>query len=429
MPTGIARQRLVASREGEERAVRNPGPPPLERRLAAVGGALLSHPHDRRTRLMAWNMLTLALILALVGGLIDYAVRASLIRSIDRELESSQPPFRPLQNDRPDEIRNALLPPRGGHGPHGHGPDENRDNPPARNGAQGNEPLSQEPRRDSPPNDSQPPQSANDSPPDDGGQKPAGNDLQGGPTGRRFPPDRGDWDSVWRRPRIFDAQGVLLSPPNVGEVPANPAAFAQALAGRPVPAVGVIADEPARLLYKPILFQGRVVAVGQSAYPTTEVNRTLSGMRGVLLTLVPVALLLAGIGGAWLTDRALRPVRQITVRGGAHRGGRPFAPPAGGGRRRIRPTRRHIQRNVDPTGNNLRAARDSGSAITGTHRAAAALHGRRLPRTANAAHDYQSEHESAAALEPVAGRVARRGAGDRRRRQFHDAGWSKTCFC
>ena len=50
----------------------------------------------------------------------------------------------------------------------------------------------------------------------------------------------------------------------------------------------------------------------QAAYPLTDVNRAIAGMDRALLLLIPVALLGAGLGGALLTDRVLRPVRQVT---------------------------------------------------------------------------------------------------------------------
>ena len=50
----------------------------------------------------------------------------------------------------------------------------------------------------------------------------------------------------------------------------------------------------------------------QAAYPLTEVNRTIAGLDHALLLLIPVALLAAGLGGAGLTARVLRPVKQMT---------------------------------------------------------------------------------------------------------------------
>ena len=240
-----------------------------------------------RTRLMVWNMLTLALTLALVGGLILYTAQRSLMISIDREMENSRPPFRHLERDTPADIRDALLPPDQQNHPSENGPPPAAPNPA---GGQSDRPNH----------------------PSDGDYPSHGrNRLDNPPTDGNTPAPGHPRDSEWHRPRIFDLIGAQVSPKG-SAAPADPAAFREARAGRVTFADGIFSDEPARLLYTPMRFQGRVVAVTQHAHPMTEVNRALDGMRRALLTLIPVALLLAGLGGAWLTDRALRPVRQIT---------------------------------------------------------------------------------------------------------------------
>ena len=247
-----------------------------------------------RTRLMAWNMLTLAVILTLVGGLIQYTVQRGLLTSVDREMENNRPPLRHIEGNTPAAIRAALLPPDDhphGHGPHGpadrlQGPDNGpQDNQNGRLDTQG------------PPDELQ-----NGELP--ANQNPSSDSADGEDSAATPPVD-------WHRARIFDPQGGRITQKD-NEPPASPAAFRAALTGQAVFTDGTFYNEPARLLYTPLRFQGRVVAVTQNAYPMTEVYRTISGMRRALLTLIPVALLLAGIGGAWLTDRALRPVRQIT---------------------------------------------------------------------------------------------------------------------
>ncbi len=54
----------------------------------------------------------------------------------------------------------------------------------------------------------------------------------------------------------------------------------------------------------------KIIGVGQAAYGLTDVNRALTVLDTALLTLIPVALLGAGAGGAYLTDRVLRRVRR-----------------------------------------------------------------------------------------------------------------------
>jgi heavy metal sensor kinase len=56
---------------------------------------------------------------------------------------------------------------------------------------------------------------------------------------------------------------------------------------------------------------GKVDRVLQVAYPLGSVQREIDALTSTLLALVPFGLLAAGLGGAFLTGRALRPVREI----------------------------------------------------------------------------------------------------------------------
>ncbi|MBC7809437.1 MAG: HAMP domain-containing protein [Akkermansiaceae bacterium] len=51
----------------------------------------------------------------------------------------------------------------------------------------------------------------------------------------------------------------------------------------------------------------------QLAFRLTDIHRGLSALDNALLALLPLSLLVSGVGGAWLTGRALRPVREITL--------------------------------------------------------------------------------------------------------------------
>ena len=66
-----------------------------------------------------------------------------------------------------------------------------------------------------------------------------------------------------------------------------------------------------RVLSMPIERRGRVDRVLQLAYPLDGVLRQIDALTSTLLALVPFGLLAAGLGGAFLTGRALRPVREI----------------------------------------------------------------------------------------------------------------------
>ncbi|MBM3457675.1 MAG: HAMP domain-containing protein, partial [Armatimonadetes bacterium] len=52
--------------------------------------------------------------------------------------------------------------------------------------------------------------------------------------------------------------------------------------------------------------------VAQIAHPLLEQSELLAGLSRTLWTLIPLALLVAGLGGAFLAEQALRPVRALT---------------------------------------------------------------------------------------------------------------------
>jgi signal transduction histidine kinase len=88
-------------------------------------------------------------------------------------------------------------------------------------------------------------------------------------------------------------------------------AYARSLAGRTVYSTVRDGGTPMRILSMPIERGGRVDEVLQLAYPLDGVLREIDALTSTLLALVPFGLLAAGLGGAFLTGRALRPVREI----------------------------------------------------------------------------------------------------------------------
>jgi signal transduction histidine kinase len=142
-----------------------------------------------------------------------------------------------------------------------------------------------------------------------GGGPPFG-DFRGGPGPRRFRPPRG---VETLRPRHFDLQGQPLNPRDTRRPwDDNGAAFAAARQGREHRARIVVDGEPLLVLSVPIVQRGQIIGVGQAAYPLTDVERTLASLDAALLALIPVALLGAWAGGAFLTERVLGRVRQAT---------------------------------------------------------------------------------------------------------------------
>jgi heavy metal sensor kinase len=93
--------------------------------------------------------------------------------------------------------------------------------------------------------------------------------------------------------------------------PWDPYAYARSLAGRPVYSTVRVRGTPMRILSMPIERRGEVEEVLQLAYPLDGVLREIDALTSTLLALAPFGLLAAGLGGAFLTGRALRPVREI----------------------------------------------------------------------------------------------------------------------
>ncbi len=241
--------------------------------------------HTVRARLLLWNVGVVALVLATMGGLISYTVRAKLMVSVERDLKDHadrvQPPPPPM-NDGPD----------GDPGFRG------QDDFPG-----GRRPMQ----------------------PQFPGERRPAPQLQ-------FPRELDGTLSV-RIPRAFNPDGAGR-PPFQDKKVWDEEAFVQSLLGHEALKTITVDGDPVRLLSRPQWprhgppgrpdqppqrYEDRLphgpnekpIGVIQAIYPLAEINLSIDEMNATLLTLIPVALILAAAGGAWLTDRALRPVRQI----------------------------------------------------------------------------------------------------------------------
>ncbi|HEY3414820.1 MAG TPA: ATP-binding protein [Armatimonadota bacterium] len=226
-----------------------------------------------RTQLIVWNIVTLAVMLGVLGGFIQYTVRATMLASVDRELDRMA---RPLL--RPPGLRDGRGgPPDGGRMDGRGGPDLG------------------------PPPEDRPP----DARLRRGGGPMLGPGLGGGPAGR----------SSRYRARVIDLTGAAIFPPEAHE-PWDKAAASTARGGRRVYSTIQAEDGRIRVLSVPIPPSGRVDRVVQIPTPLDDVDNAMEGVNRALLTLIPVALLWAGLGGALLTGRALAPVRRLTQTAG-----------------------------------------------------------------------------------------------------------------
>ncbi len=116
-------------------------------------------------------------------------------------------------------------------------------------------------------------------------------------------------------PSLRDLQGRPLFP-FLGRAAWDPNTFPAAARGQTVYSTVRFENQPLRVLSVPLRRGGRLFGVAQLARPLADEYAEVRGVTRALLTLIPLALLIAGAGGAFLTGRALRPVRQITQAAG-----------------------------------------------------------------------------------------------------------------
>ena len=110
------------------------------------------------------------------------------------------------------------------------------------------------------------------------------------------------------RPRLLDRNGQDFW--RAG--PWDRAAFAESLRGARLYRTITVNGQELRLLSLPGERRGRIEGVIQIVEPLDATLTALDELTRALVVLIPVALALAALGGAFLTRRALQPIREIT---------------------------------------------------------------------------------------------------------------------
>jgi signal transduction histidine kinase len=234
-----------------------------------------------RARLALWNVGVLALVLAVFGAALRQIYEAKLMGAVDRELihrarffagrrggpgpPPGPPPSFPL------DIIGRSGPPPGGPGPGERGPFGRGLDGPRPDGVRPGEP---------------------DGP------------RSGGP-----PPPPFMMGTF--RPRLLGLPGRSLATETDPE-PWDASVLPLAAQGEAVFSFAVGLDQPLRVLSIPVIQDGQVAGVAQFPFPLTDIHEELGRLTRTLLTLVPPALLMAALGGVFLTGRALQPVRRVT---------------------------------------------------------------------------------------------------------------------
>jgi heavy metal sensor kinase len=127
--------------------------------------------------------------------------------------------------------------------------------------------------------------------------------------------DRQDGNRITRISRTYTLDGKQYRLPNFPAPPYAPPwdheAFEQAAAGKAVFSMAVEDDTPVRVHSRPLRINDKQVGVVQVAVSFAEMEDLLESLTRLLLLLVPCALVIAAAGGLFLTNSALRPVRQL----------------------------------------------------------------------------------------------------------------------
>ncbi|MDQ2733358.1 MAG: ATP-binding protein [Armatimonadota bacterium] len=113
------------------------------------------------------------------------------------------------------------------------------------------------------------------------------------------------------RPRLFTLEGHRLGPPGVDQLPWDLTAFHEAAAGGTEFSNVMQDDQPLRVLSAPLRARGQTQGVVQIVYPLGEMQLLLDQLVHILLALIPFSLIAAGLGGLFLTDRVLQPIRKL----------------------------------------------------------------------------------------------------------------------
>jgi signal transduction histidine kinase len=266
------------------------------------------------------------------GAVVRYSIQRSLINDLDQVMSRPAHSMADwISRADPDDMRNPFHR-FDRHDEFGHPPDQPGPPPGQADGLGSGNAGSQPNPQNQPPGAQQPDQNGQQPGPGPNGtpQTPFSNATQAPESGGhqidgRNPddPDHDRHDFGHNPPPPFGGPGQHNGPHFYGMngyptlpfqvQPYDPAALKSAQQGGP-PVFTVLKDDKHtyRVMSLPVTKDGRQIGVVQVSRPLDDVYDEVNDVTKTLLKLIPIALLLAGIGGAFLTDLMLRPVRQIT---------------------------------------------------------------------------------------------------------------------
>ena len=213
-------------------------------------------PTSVRARLTLWSMGVQALTLAAMGAVLWVVVRANLLASIDREMETRARGVSARWSHWP-QFRHDGHDGHNGHERHFRRPPFFEDTPPPKTESADTTPI------------------------------------------------------TTRRPRLFTLEGRSMGP-DPAERPWSLRAFVRAKEGQETSSTVRLGNASLRVFSFPLRREEQTVGVGQMAFSLQEMDRALGGLTGALFALIPLSLLVTGVSGALQTHRMLRPVRRLT---------------------------------------------------------------------------------------------------------------------
>ncbi len=129
-----------------------------------------------------------------------------------------------------------------------------------------------------------------------------------GPGGPGGPPNF-PW---FRRPTFFDLEGKTPFEPDQGREPVDPKAVADAYKGENGFSEVHLEQMRLRVYTRSVSTDGEVIGAIQAATEMGGFDQFWAKQMETTAWFVPVALLVASIGGLFLANRALRPIQQVT---------------------------------------------------------------------------------------------------------------------
>lgn len=126
------------------------------------------------------------------------------------------------------------------------------------------------------------------------------------------PDENADMDplAVLRRPQHFDLDGRIMGNPYVKPIDAK--LIKPALEGQIRYSTIPFEDTRARVIAAPKYGNGQIIGAVEVARDLRDFDALWSAQAITLLIMLPLAILVAGLGALFLTNKALRPVGQLT---------------------------------------------------------------------------------------------------------------------